>query len=716
MLSPDTLLQNRYRIIRRIGAGGMGAVYEARHEELGHLVALKETLHTDDESLRRAFKREARVLAGLQHAGLPRVIDYFADGDGLFLVMEYVTGDDLYKLLQIRGQPFSVEEVMRWANQLLNVLEYLHTQTPPVIHRDIKPQNIKLNKHGDVILLDFGLAKGAASEMTSLIASQSVLGFTLTYAPLEQILKADANLVLHLSVLESEKVNRLLQTPTDACSDIYALGATLYHLLTNKQPAQSPTRALAIWSGKADPLLSADKVNSEVPPAIADVLQRAMALESAERPASAAEMRSLLNEATQPARKNIKPIINVPEITLPLPAKQKTAPLLKSDEHSTVVQSQTDGQKQLLTTIAGFQTAPEEKPTQLPEQDGKVVELPQIKLKQAKSALFFKRPFFLALSTILLLLITFTSIYFYINRDQSVKTFWLNKDNGTVSNLAFSPTGEKLAILRDVESSEKFKVLITLYDVANGKELLNINIPPNEILGGSSVAYSPNGKMLAVQKIEGVVLWDAQYGNELHKLPHLNGKKFAFSMDGRMLASTNNELVKLWDINSGNEIRSFRITTVPTFVKFSPDNKILAIGSTEGITKLWNIPSGEEIGTYTNGSKSIVSVAFSLDGKILASSSGNWHDSGKTVIKLWDIDTGTEKSTFNIHDSTYEVTFSPNGKILATCAEGDTKIKLWDTMNGKELQAFSGHSDSVYEITFSPDGKKLESYSGDKTI
>jgi serine/threonine protein kinase len=145
MLPPGSLLQNRYRIIRRIGQGGMGAVYEAQHEELSHIVAVKETLHTDDDSLRRAFKREARILARLSHPSLPRVTDYFTEGDGLFLVMEHIAGDDLIELLNRRNEPFPIPDVLRWADQLLDVLKYLHTQEPAVIHRDIKPNNLKLN-------------------------------------------------------------------------------------------------------------------------------------------------------------------------------------------------------------------------------------------------------------------------------------------------------------------------------------------------------------------------------------------------------------------------------------------------------------------------------------------------------------------------------------------------------------------------------------------
>ncbi|HEX8130929.1 MAG TPA: WG repeat-containing protein, partial [Pyrinomonadaceae bacterium] len=320
MLSHGTLLQNRYRIGRRIGQGGMGAVYEATHEELGHTVALKETFHTDDERLRRAFKREARMLAGLQHPGLPRVIDYFADGDGLFLVMEYIGGDDLLVQLQTQQQPFAVSEVIRWGEQLLDVLEYLHAQDPSVIHRDIKPNNIKLNRRGDAILLDFGLSKGAGGETTSLVASRSVLGFTLTYAPLEQILKADQNLVQYLAFLDAERVSRLLQTPTDARSDLYALGATLYHLLTNKLPAQAPMRAQAVWSGKVDPLLPAHEVNSQILPAISDILHKAMALDGPDRWPGATAMRA---ELTDVLRHLSQPTEPLPQ---PTPPSEETLP------------------------------------------------------------------------------------------------------------------------------------------------------------------------------------------------------------------------------------------------------------------------------------------------------------------------------------------------------------------------------------------------------
>src|SRR5882762_2204291 len=143
MLEPGIILQERYRIVGLLGQGGMGAVYEAIDQRLDATVALKETLFTD-ERLRRQFEREARLLARLHHGALPRVSDHFTEGGGEFLVMQYIPGDDLNGIMAQRSGPFPPEQVAVWADQLLDALDYLHTQDPQIVHRDIKPQNLKL--------------------------------------------------------------------------------------------------------------------------------------------------------------------------------------------------------------------------------------------------------------------------------------------------------------------------------------------------------------------------------------------------------------------------------------------------------------------------------------------------------------------------------------------------------------------------------------------
>jgi serine/threonine protein kinase len=273
MLEVNIVLQGRYQIVRPIGKGGMGAVYLAQDLRLGSQVALKETFFTD-ETLLKAFEREARLLASLRHTALPKVSDHFIEGEGQFLVMEYIPGEDLSEMLGKRDSPFPAEEVLEWADQLLDALDYLHTRTPPVIHRDIKPQNLKLTDRDQIVLLDFGLAKGSAAGMTR-ASSYSIFGYTPSYAPLEQ----------------------MQATGTDARSDLYSLAATLYHLLTAIAPSDAMRRANSVLNREEDPLRPANEVNPFVPDSVSSALARAMSLNRSERHPTAAEMRKALRRA-----------------------------------------------------------------------------------------------------------------------------------------------------------------------------------------------------------------------------------------------------------------------------------------------------------------------------------------------------------------------------------------------------------------------------------
>src|SRR5213595_1008010 len=169
MLALETVLQSRYRIVRLLGQGGMGAVYEAMDERLDTTVALKETLFSD-ERLRKQFEREAKLLAGMHHPALPRVSDHFAEDEDEFLVMQFIPGDDLSQMMARKQGPFPPDQVLTWGDQLLDALDYLHTQEPQIIHRDIKPQNLKLTGRGQIILLDFGLAKGSLLQVSRVTA------------------------------------------------------------------------------------------------------------------------------------------------------------------------------------------------------------------------------------------------------------------------------------------------------------------------------------------------------------------------------------------------------------------------------------------------------------------------------------------------------------------------------------------------------------------
>src|SRR2546428_2453784 len=277
-LTPGTTLQGRYRIVRRLGKGGMGAVYEAVDERLDATVALKETFSLDSR-LRRQFEQEARLLAGLHHSALPRVSDYFTEGGRAFLVMQYISGADLAEIIATQPGPFPRQQVIAWADQLLDALIYLHTSERQVVHRDIKPHNLKLTSTGQIALLDFGLAKAGTSELSGANSSTSIFGYTRRYSPLEQI----------------------QDQGTNPQSDIYALGATLYHLLTGIKPPDALTRAGALAESRADPLRPANEIYPLVGSEIAAILNEAMALNAGDRFASANELRATLRRVGRKA-------------------------------------------------------------------------------------------------------------------------------------------------------------------------------------------------------------------------------------------------------------------------------------------------------------------------------------------------------------------------------------------------------------------------------
>jgi serine/threonine protein kinase len=270
LLPPDTILQSRYRIVRELGRGGMGAVYEAIDSRLGHTVALKQSL-SDSAQVWKQFEGEARLLAHLNHPVLPRVSDYFTEDGRAFFVMQFVEGNDLATLMAQQPGPLPRNAVVAWADQLLDAIIYLHTHDRQIVHRDIKPHNLKVTPTGKIALLDFGLAK-AQRRGEDETCGQSIYGYSPRYAPLEQI---------H-------------DSGTGPQSDIYALGATLYHLLTGVKPVDAVSRASALVNLQPNPLTLAHEINAAVGLELSMILSKAMAPYPEQRYRAATEFREAL--------------------------------------------------------------------------------------------------------------------------------------------------------------------------------------------------------------------------------------------------------------------------------------------------------------------------------------------------------------------------------------------------------------------------------------
>lgn len=285
ILSIGTILRDRYEIVDLVGRGGMGAVYKADDSRLrGRVCAVKEVLPEligvpgMEEQTRDQFYREASTLARLDHPNLPKVSDFFAQDGREYLVMDFVPGEDLRQLIEDarRRDTFLDEDtVLGWAVQLCDALTYLHTQDPPVLHRDIKPSNIKLTPRGTLKLVDFGLVKLLQPDESRTVTVVQGRG-TVAYTPLEQYGGDTGH--------------------TDVRSDIYSLGATLYHLLTGQPPADAKQRFLRPGSLKPP-----RDVNVRVSVQTQRAVLAAMAQHPDDRPASAEELRKLLLAPQQTA-------------------------------------------------------------------------------------------------------------------------------------------------------------------------------------------------------------------------------------------------------------------------------------------------------------------------------------------------------------------------------------------------------------------------------
>ena len=282
-------LRGRYRVVSLIGEGGMGAVYLTDDIRLpGRRCAVKEIRLPPDmpgegasdaeAQAREQFHREASTLARLDHPNLPKVSDFFSVGERDYLVMDYVPGTDLLQVVREarrKGRFLAESQVLDWTDKLCAALSYLHRQDPPVLHRDVKPANVKLTPEGDIKLVDFGLVKPMDPDEASTFTGLRGVG-SLPYTPLEQYGEASDH--------------------TDVRSDIYALGATLYHLLTGGEPPSAQEVFL-----NAETLVPPRQANPDLSPAVANAILAAMAPHPRDRPPAVETWQRLLRPAPGPA-------------------------------------------------------------------------------------------------------------------------------------------------------------------------------------------------------------------------------------------------------------------------------------------------------------------------------------------------------------------------------------------------------------------------------
>lgn len=641
-----TLLRNRFRVIRVLSdEGGFGRTYLSEDKDkLNERCVIKQLAPKfqgtwSQKKAVELFAEEAKRLQELgEHPQIPTLIAYFEQDNCLYLVQQFINGQNLLKELQQRKN-YRPGEIQAILLDLLPVLKFIHDRG--VIHRDIKPENIiRCRTDGRLNLIDFGSSKQLTAKVQNFGTSIGSHG----YSPLEQIRDGKAY----------------------AASDLFALGATCFHLVTSVSPFQ-------LWMEHGYGWVSnwRQYLRSPLTPELDFVLDKLLQKELKHRYTSADEV--------------IKDI--TPKQTLALPAAGQTSGKISVTQTSNI--SQLPRKYSLLKTIVlfsalillfGFSEA-------WFSQYRRIYSNLSSRLIQHKSGeMVLVQPEKLNLRTI------------------SLAEIFPNDENSVVS-LAVSPNGQIIATCGGDRT-------IKIWQLVTGEDISSLKGHSRKV---NAVTFSPDGQTLVSGSDDNTIkVWNLKTGQAIRTIEgHRDAvHTLAISPNGKILVSgSDDNTVKVWNLNTGRLISTL---TGHTFwvrsVAISPDGVNIASGSFDKTIKIWNLENQSLTHTLTGNSETVTSIAFSPDGNILASGSRD------RTIKLWNVTAGTRVRTLRgTKETITSIAFSPDGNTLAS-ASRDQTIKLWNLATGTEIRTLEGHENTVTSIAFTPDGENLISGSEDNTM
>ncbi|AFZ00136.1 serine/threonine-protein kinase [Calothrix sp. PCC 6303] len=641
---PLVILRNRYRPVKSLGGGGFGKTYLAEDtDKLNEKCVIKQFAPQVQETaaLQKAtelFEQEARRLQQLgEHPQIPTLLAYFQEDSRLYLVQQFIDGQNLLKQLQQQGT-FSEGKIRDLLQDLLSILQVVHQQK--VIHRDIKPDNIIQRGDGKIVLIDFGASKQLTK--TVMTAKGTTIG-TFGYAPLEQ--------------MQDGKVY--------PASDLYSLGATCFHLLSGIHPWQ-------LWKSQGYGWVRnwRQHLQQAVSEELGQILDKLLQEEYQQRYQSVGEVLQDLN---------FQPVIATP--VLPLASTvipHSLASILAAPQRllKKLSKQNFNFRKILLvgTAIAlvGTQIYGYVRYGLFPTNPISInTSIPSGVLLQRTLKGHSKGVTSIAVSpdgkTLASGSQDKTIKLWNLVTGEQIRTITGHSD--LVWSVAISPDSQTLA------SSSRDKT-IKLWNLATGEQIRTITGQSDLV-----VAISPDSQTLASGSQDKTIkLWNLVTGEQIRTLTgHSRSvQSVAISPDSRTLASSSSDgIIKLWNLGTGEEIRTLTGHYGPgdsglvKSVAISPDGKTLASASFDKTIKLWNLATGEQIRTLTGHSDWVISLAISPDGKTLVSGS---YDG---TIKLWNLETGQQIRTLTGHSRPVNsVAISPDGKTLVSGSD-DYTIKIW---------------------------------------